>query len=123
MFGRQLLKPDLNRKPIYDNLYNQDGRWQSFMCAQCDERIALDIELYVGHGQDPESVLGEKNGSAVRSHFGILEKSLANGWPFIRVECCKKCSSTYIVYVAAFEPRNGWSQGVLQGITELVPSN
>ena len=43
------------------------------------ELVALDIEQYVGRGLDPESVLGPENGNAVRAHFGILEKSLANG--------------------------------------------
>lgn len=123
MFGRDLLRPDLKRKPVYDNLNFRDGRWQTFICAHCHTSIPLDIEQYVGRDEDPESVLGPANGRAVRIHFGILEKSLANGWPFLKVEICPYCGAKYLVYVAAFEPRNGWSQGVLQGITELLPSN
>jgi hypothetical protein len=123
MFGRRILKPDLERKPAYDNVYNRDGRWQSFKCVSCGAPIPVDIEQYVGRGKDPEAVLGPANGPAVRDHFGILEKSLANGWPYVRVEVCAGCSTQYLVYVAALEPRNGWCQGMLQGITELAPSN
>jgi hypothetical protein len=123
MFGREVLKPDLRREPVYDSVYNRDGRWQSFVCAQCGTPISLDLEHYVGDGEDPEGVLGPAHEAAVREHFGILEKSLENGWPYIRVEVCANCGASYLVYVAVFEPRNGWCQGVLQGITEWVPSS
>lgn len=56
-------------------------------------------------------------------HFGILERSLLHGWPKVRVEACVSCGVRYLVYIAEFEPRNGWCQGVLQGVTELAPSN
>lgn len=123
MLGRRILKPDLDRKPVYDNVYNRDGRWQSFICVSCNTEVPVDIEQYVGRGEDPETVLGPTYGPTVRDHFGILEKSLANGWPYVRVEACASCGAKYLVYVAALEPRNGWCQGILQGITELAPSN
>lgn len=124
MFGRILLKPEIGREPIYDNIYNNDARSQPFTCVNCSHEVPLDVGLCIGADAcDPESVLGAEHGDSVRDHFGILKKSLANGWPFVKVHPCPNCGCRYLVYVARFEPRNGWCQGVLQGITELVPSN
>jgi hypothetical protein len=124
MFGREVLKPEIGRKPVYDNVYNEQGRLQSFFCANCNSRIALDIADCIGrNAHDPESVLGLDQGSKVREHFGILGKSLANGWPLMSVTSCPACGQSHLIYVAMFEPRNGWQQVVLQGITQLQPSN
>lgn len=124
MFGRVLLKPEIGREPVYDSVYNRQGRSQRFTCVSCSCDIPLDIDRCLGvEACDPESVLGPEYGDAVRDHFGILRKSLANGWPFVKVHPCPGCGCRYLVYVAMLEPRNGWQQGVLQGITELVPSN
>jgi hypothetical protein len=124
MFGRVLLKPELGRKPVYDNVCNKEGRAQSFTCVQCGGRVNLDLVHCIGNeASGPDSVLGPAHGEEVRKHFGILGKSLANGWPFLKVESCPGCGCRYLIYVAVFEPRNGWDQAVLQGITELVPSN
>lgn len=122
MFGRRIIEPDFERKPVYDNVYHFDGRWQSFPCSQCGASISLDLMNYIGQGADPEDVLGREAGDLVRNHFGILRRSLTNGWPKLRVESCTACASRYLVYVAEFEPSNGWCQGVLQGVTELVLS-
>lgn len=124
MFGRQVLQPEIGRKPIYDSVYNEAGRSQSFLCANCNTRVALDVVNCMGrNSHDPESVLGPDQGKHVREHFGILSKSLANGWPFLSVASCPACGQDHMVYVALFEPRNGWQQAVLQGITQLQPSN
>lgn len=123
MFGRTVLKPEIGRKPIYDNVHNKEGRSQSFLCAGCYAPVALDIVDCIGRGaHDPESVLGADRGERIREHFGILSKSLANGWPFLTVASCSACGQSHLVYVAVFEPRNGWQQAVLQGITQLQPS-
>lgn len=66
-------------------------------------------------------MLGSGSGNLVRSHFGILARSLENGWPKVRLQQCTHCQKEFLVYVAEFEPRNGWFQGILQGITELLP--
>lgn len=95
MFGRQIIKPDLERKPIYDNVYHRGGRWQSFQCGTCGASVKLDLENYIGHGADPEDVLGKEAGNLVRDHFGILRRSLANGWPKVRIECCTECAARF----------------------------
>ncbi|MBP6299635.1 MAG: hypothetical protein KA365_04435 [Arenimonas sp.] len=124
MFGRNVLKPEIGRKPIYDNLYNKEGRTQSFSCANCKSTVGVDIVDCIGtNAQDPETVLGPNHGGLVREHFGILGKSLVNGWPFMSVVSCQACGQDHLVYVAVFEPRNGWEQAVLQGISQLLPSN
>ena len=124
MFGHAVLKPEIGRKPAYDNLYNRAGRHQFFSCVSCGKVVPIDIASCAGQeGHDPETVLGPENGVKVREHFGILSKSLANGWPFLKVHVCPNCENPYIVYVAAFEPHNGWVQVVLQGVSELLPSN
>ena len=124
MFGREILKPEIGRKPIYDNAHNETGRTQSFACENCGARVVLDIVDCIGrNAHDAESVLGPQEGDQVREHFGILHKSLANGWPFLSVASCPECGRDHLVYVAVFEPRSGWRQAVLQGITELQPSN
>jgi hypothetical protein len=123
MFGKQILKPDLHRKPVYDSVSNRAGRRQSFACSGCGSSVQLDLEQYIGQPADPDTVLGSDEGSAIRNHFGILARSLQNGWPKVRVEPCARCHKQFLVYVAEFEPSNGWCQGVLQGITELLPSN
>lgn len=124
MFGRVLLKPEIGRKPVYDSVYNKEGRGQLFICINCSREIPLDVERCIGaEACDPETVLGHDNGNAVREHFGILKKSLENGWPFVKIHACQNCGCRYLVYVAMLEPRNGWCQAVLQGITELAPSN
>jgi len=120
VFGRDLVKPDFSRKPVYDNLYGKDGRWQTFNCSRCKSPVPIDLENYVGKAQDPEVVLDEIDGEAVKQHFGLLTKSLANGWPKFKTERCANCNAEFLVYVAEFEPANGWRQGVLQGITELA---
>lgn len=124
MFGRDILKPEIGRKPIYDNLHNKDGRAYSFACANCNASVALDIADCAGkNAQDPESVFGSEQGRLIRKHFGILTKSLINGWPLLSVVSCPACGQRHLVYVAMFEPRNGWQQVVLQGISQLQPSN
>ena len=123
MFGKQILKPDLHRKPVYDNGFNREGRKQSFKCCGCGASVQLDMEQYVGQAVGPETALGPSEESAIIKHFGILERSLQNGWPRVRVEKCTGCDKQFLVYVAEFEPSNGWCQAVLQGITELLPSN
>jgi hypothetical protein len=120
MLGRVVLKPDLARAPIYDNIYRRGERLQSFRCLSCRCPIEVDFENFIGKPASVDAVLGKENGAMVRSHFGILDRSLENGWPKARVEVCAACGKRYLVYVAEFEPRNGWCQGVLQGITELV---
>ncbi len=124
MFGRVILKPEIGREPTYDSVYNREERSQRFSCIHCLTEISVDIVRCIGaEACDPESVLGAENGAKVREHFGILNKSLANGWPFLSIHSCSRCGCQYLVYVAVFEPRNGWEQAVFQGITELVPSN
>jgi hypothetical protein len=123
MFGRVLIKPDLSRAPVYDNVYAKDGRVQHFCCVECGEPVAVDLERYIGQFADPDTVLGHANAELVRQHCGILPRSLANGWPKVRIELCANCDTQYVVYVAEFEPSNGWCKGVLQGVTQLVPSN
>jgi len=123
MFGKQILTPDPNRRPVYDSVSNRAGRKQCFLCIGCGSSVELDLEQYIGQRADPECALGPDQGSAIRKHFGILERSLQNGWPKVKLESCDKCHREFIVYVAEFEPSNGWCQGVLQGITELLPSN
>jgi NAD-dependent SIR2 family protein deacetylase len=123
MLGRVLLKPDLMRQPVYDSVSNLKGRFQAFNCIKCNHSVPIDFTRYISQPADPESALGTQHAAEVREHFGILERSLENGWPKVRVEVCGKCDTRYLVYVAEFEPRNSWCQGVLQGITELLPSN
>jgi hypothetical protein len=80
MFGRVLLKPEIGREPVRDNVYNKQGGSQRFTCISCSGEIPLDVERCMGaEAYDPESVLGAQCGEAVREHFGILPKSLANG--------------------------------------------
>jgi hypothetical protein len=122
MFGRTLLKPEIGRKPAYDSVSNKEGRNQLFTCVQCKHGVPLDLERCIGvEACDPESVLGMEYGDVVRQHFGILRTSLVNGWPFVKVHSCPSCCCRYLIYVAMLEPRNGWCQAVLQGITELTP--
>jgi hypothetical protein len=124
MFGRQVITPEIGRKPIYDSVYDEAGRYQSFLCASCNTHVALDVVKCIGmDSHDPESVLGPDQGEHIRTHFGILNKSLANGWPFVSVASCPACAEDHLVYIAVFEPRNGWQQAVLQGITQFQPSN
>lgn len=124
MLSREVLKPEIGREPIYDNVYNTKGRSQSFVCAHCNSRVGLDIVDCVGkNAQDPENVLGSGNGGLVREHFGTLNKSLTNGWPRMSIASCAACGQGHLIYVAMFEPRNGWQQLVLQGITQLQSSN
>ena len=124
MFGREILKPAIGREPTYDSIYNTDGRTQSFACASCNSRVVLDIVDCAGkNAEDPESILGSGQGALVRKHFGILSKSLTNGWPLMSIASCRSCGQGHLIYVAMFEPRNGWRQLVLQGITQLLPSN
>ncbi|MDF3822406.1 hypothetical protein P3G55_21075 [Leptospira sp. 96542] len=124
MFGHIVLKPEIGRSPVYDNVYNKQDSTQVFTCAHCGERISLNVVECAGRkSRDPETVVEPDHGAEIRQHFGILEKSLANGWPRLSTVACAKCDCQYLVYVAAFEPRNGWQQLVLQGITELLPSS
>lgn len=124
MFGHVLLKPEIGRAPVYDNVYNKDGRLQQFTCISCAHEVPLDVERCISaEACDPESVLGPENGDAVREHFGILKRSLEHGWPFVKIHTCSNCGCRYLVYVAMLEPHNGWRQAILQGITEFVPSN
>lgn len=129
MFGRRLLTPDQNRTPAYDSLaaHNagnpETSRWFGFQCANCPEEVKLDLPSYVGTYSDQESVLGAAQAELIRLHFGLRDgKSLAEGWPKFRVETCRHCSASYLVYIAVFEPANGWYKIVPQGITQL-PSN
>ena len=119
MIGRKLLEPKLDRALDYDSIYKKNGRIQQFNCINCTCFVSVDILV----GENPEAVLGSNNGSAVRAHFDILENSLLNGWPLLKIECCKHCNTQYLIYIASFEPRNGWVQNILQGITELLPIN
>ena len=124
MFGHDVLIPEIGRKPIYDSLCNKEGRSHSFACANCSANVEIDVADCAGkNAQDPESVLGPDLGSLVREHFGILTKSLANGWPLLPIASCPACCQAHLVYVAMLEPRNGWQQVVLQGISQLQPSN
>jgi hypothetical protein len=122
MFSRVIIEPDLSRVPSYDSV-TRHGRFQSFNCVRCGRAISIDFEKYIGKHADPETVLGNEHGEAVMLHFGILERSLRNGWPKVRIEDCASCDATYLVYIAEFEPRYSWFRGVLQGVTELAPSN
>lgn len=120
MFGRVIIKPDLSREPTYDNINPVSGQWQNFSCVKCGQSVALDMELYVGKAADAESVLGPKHAQEIRRHFGREDKSLRNGWPKFCIELCPHCQTRYLAYVAEFEPRNGWLQATLQGVTELI---
>lgn len=120
MFARVIIAPDQTRAPVYDSVTRQ-GRFQSFSCAGCGRSVSIDFKKYIGQDCDPEAVLGNEHAEDVRQHFGISDHSLRNGWPKVRIETCAGCGVRYVVYVAEFEPRNSWCQGVLQGVTELAP--
>jgi hypothetical protein len=123
MFGVSILKPDLNRKPSYDSATPEIGRHFQFACT-CGTSIELDLPSYIDNYQDRETILGIENAENIRAHFGLRQdRSLINGWPKFRVETCAKCKAQYLVYVAVFEPANGWFKIVPQGITQLLPSN
>jgi hypothetical protein len=111
MFGLEVLKPEIGREPTYDNVYNTKGRSQSFFCAYCNSHVGLDIVDCVGkNAQDPKTVLGPGQGDLVREHFGILSKSLANSWPRMSIASCAACGQGHLIYVAMFEPKNGWQE-------------
>lgn len=120
MLGCSLLGPDKSRTPQYDVVNNPNGRFYTFGCIKCKVTLQLDLNKYLGQCSDAQSILGAENENLVKEHFGLAVKTLNNGWPRFRVEQCKNCKAQYLVYVAAFEPRNGWHQLVVQGITELT---
>lgn len=123
MFGRVLLKPDLNRKPLYDSGSPDKGQYYQYLCL-CGQKLQLDLPSYIGNYQDREDILGEENTGAITRHFSLRQdRSLINGWPKLRIESCSDCGEKYLVYVSVFEPANGWFRIVPQGITQLVPSN
>jgi hypothetical protein len=123
MFGEAILKPDLNRTPSYDSLKPEKGKIYEFKCI-CGELNKIDVPSYIGDYQDRERVLGEENSEEIRKHFGLRsDRSLINGWPKFRIEKCLNCEAKYLVYIAVFEPANGWFQVVPQGITQILPSN
>jgi hypothetical protein len=123
MFGVTILKPDLKREPSYDSASPDSGRHYHFSCV-CGALLEIDLPSYIGTYSDRETVLGEEHSEEIRVHFGLRQdRSLINGWPKFRVETCAKCKSKYLVYVAVFEPANGWFKIVPQGILQLLPSN
>lgn len=123
MLGASILKPDISREPTYDSCSHDKGRYYNFSCT-CGSTLTIDLPSYIGTYQDPENVLGPEMVEEVRLHFGLRnDRSLVNGWPKFRVETCAKCSISFLVYVAVFEPANGWFKIVPQGITQLLPSN
>ena len=119
MFSESILKPDLNRKPIYDSSKSDINKYYKYQCT-CGESMSLDLPSYIGDYQDRENILGAKNSEAIREHFNLRhDNSLINGWPKFRVEICNNCKTQYLVYVAVFEPANGWFKIVPQGITQI----
>ena len=117
MLGTSILKPDINREPIYDSGSPDKGRHYNFSCA-CGSTLTVDLPGYIGTYQDRESVLGPEMAEELRVHFGLRnDRSLVNGWPKFRVETCVKCNARFLVYVAVFEPANGCFKIVPQGIT------
>jgi hypothetical protein len=123
MLGASVLKPDLHREPTYDSGLPDKGRYFSFSCT-CTSTLTIDLPSYIGTYQDREEVLGPEMAEELRVNFGLpSHRSLANGWPKFRVETCTKCSARFLVYVAVFEPANGWYKIVPQGITQVLPSN
>jgi hypothetical protein len=125
MLGASVLKPDLHREPTYDSGLPDKGRCYSFACTcTCTSTLTIDLPSYIGTYQDREEVLGPEMAEELRVHFGLRsDRSLVNGWPKFRVETCTNCSACFLVYVAVFEPANGWYKIVLQGITQVLPSN
>lgn len=123
MLGASVLKPDLHREPTYDTGLPDKGRYYSFSCT-CTSPLVIDLPSYIGTYQDREEVLGPEMAEELRVHFGLRnDRSLVNGWPKFRVETCPKCNARFLVYVAVFEPTNGWYKIVPQGITQVLPSN
>lgn len=123
MFGVSILKPDLNRKPSYDSAKAEVGKYFRFNCT-CGTSIEFDLPSYIGNYQDRETILGAENSEKIRVHFELRhDRSLINGWPKFRIETCTNCKEHYLVYVAVFEPANGWFKIVPQGITQLLPFN
>jgi hypothetical protein len=124
MFGPSILKPDLNRKPSYDseNPRVGVGKVYRFKCL-CGSVMEIDLPSYIGRYEDRETILGKENSDAIRTHFNLRQdRSLDDGWPKFRIETCNICGRKYLVYVAVFEPANGWYKIVPQGITQLLPS-
>ena len=123
MFGESILKPDINREPVYDSSNPEIGKTYEFECG-CGSNFKIDIASYIGNYQDREAILGQENSETIRMHFGLRsDRSLIDGWPKFRVEKCTHCDRRYLVYMAVFEPANGWYKIVLQGISQLLPSN
>ena len=123
MFGQIILKPDRQRTPAYDNAHPKKGRLYEYTCT-CGTTLSIDLPSYIGNYSDQESVLGANWSEPIREHFGLRQdRSLADGWPKFRVEQCSTCGTRFLVYVAVFEPANGWFKIVPQGITELKTSN
>lgn len=120
MFARVIIEPDPSRAPAYDSVTGK-GRFQSFGCVRCGKSVSIDFKNYIGQFCDPEDVLGRAHADHVMQHFGIQGQSLREGWPKVRIETCGGCAARYLVYIAEFEPRMSWCQGVLQGVTELSP--
>ena len=86
MFGESILKPDINREPVYDSSNPEIGKTYEFECG-CGSNIQINIASYIGNYQDRETILGEESSEIIRKHFGLRsDRSLIDGWPKFRVE-------------------------------------
>lgn len=119
--GQRIVSPDQARAPVRDTLHAPDALF-AFACRSCGHTIALNPETYNGTYSDSDRVLGEGRGNEVRHHFQLMgDRSLAQGWPKLRIEGCASCDARYVVCVMEHEPHNGWYQWSVRGVTALVP--
>ena len=120
LFGKSILIPDRNREPLYDSSKQFENQFYSFKC-KCETTINLNLPSYIGNYSDRDKVLGEENSELIRLHFNLRsDNSLINGWPKFRVEIYTICRKKYLVYIAVFEPANGWYKIIPQGISEIL---
>lgn len=118
--GQSVLPVDPHRAAAYDSLTDPQSRIFRFTCAGCGECVSTDIASYNGRYADPETVLGADRGPEVLRHFALRQdRSLVEGWPKLRIEACAACGVRYLVCVMEREPRNGWHQMAIRGITRI----
>lgn len=116
--AQRVIEPD-DTRPVDDDILRPQRDF-SFPCATCKAQLSLNLRTYNANHLSPEEASEKLGLGDLKEHFRLLpNRSLAIGWPKLRIETCPSCASAYIVCVLETEPSNGWHRWTVRGVSAL----